>query len=122
MFETVLNVLVEDVLPAILGVANKSRTALREVLDLYHNNNSSKDEALAVRNHRVEILFQEMVDCWYSGVAFRRCPISVKQTVTIEAVEGLCDKSTTGEVTPKRFTISAGHSDQQQHQSHSYPV
>eukprot|EP00548_Thalassiothrix_antarctica_P008720 CAMPEP_0194153660 /NCGR_PEP_ID=MMETSP0152-20130528/57252_1 /TAXON_ID=1049557 /ORGANISM="Thalassiothrix antarctica, Strain L6-D1" /LENGTH=764 /DNA_ID=CAMNT_0038859097 /DNA_START=29 /DNA_END=2319 /DNA_ORIENTATION=+ len=111
MFETLLNVPPEKTLEAIYKVAAKSQTSLAGALELYSESNNDNDGDDSGENSSgVAVLVQEMIDCWYSGVAFSKCPLTGKNIVTIEAVEGLCDGLTAGEVTLERYMWDMGES------------
>jgi pyruvate,water dikinase len=95
MFETKLNVSSVDSIEAATSVAVESFAALTGAHELYKADTSGG----------VAVLVQEMVHCEWSGVAFSVDPVDGSDVVVIEAVEGLCDKLTSGEVTPQQFRV-----------------
>ena len=100
-FETFLNTKPEDIFAKIEGCHNSSKKRAKAYA-----------KGKAVNNFDIAVVVQEMLKPEYSGVLFTKDPLTGKDTLLTEYIEGLGEELVSGKVDPKRILLSSDETKQ----------
>ena len=87
---------------------HSEKTLLKAINDCWKSANSSRAKSYSenknIKNARMAVIVQKMIDADFAGVIFSLDPI-YKKHLLIEVVKGLGDKLVSGEVTPNTYFL-----------------